>query len=162
MGSSQAIPGSRQPERTLETAPNAVLGLTNRTLPYLPRTWRVHSLLVVVIVPFVFAIAVHVIPKTTKEQREFDESRRRTPAAQADEERQSRVKLDCEVYVRQRLQVPSTADFSPSAKLSSREDGGYLVRGWVEAQNAFGAKFRRQYDCAIDGSGQVISGRTVE
>jgi len=32
----------------------------------------------------------------------------------------------------------------------------------VEAQNAFGAKLRRQYECAIDGSGQVVNESIVE
>ena len=32
----------------------------------------------------------------------------------------------------------------------------------VEAQNAFGAKLRRQYECTIDGSGHVVNGKIVE
>jgi len=29
-------------------------------------------------------------------------------------------------------------------------------------QNAFGAKLHRQYECAIDGSSQVVNGKIVE
>jgi TRAP-type uncharacterized transport system substrate-binding protein len=42
------------------------------------------------------------------------------------------------------------------------DDGGYLIRGSVDAQNAFGAMLRRNYLCAVNSCGQVVSGGVLE
>jgi hypothetical protein len=54
-------------------------------------------------------------------------------------------------FVRDRLVAPSTADFSSLADTKVTPLGGnrWSVSGWVDAQNAFGAKLRRRYSCTL-------------
>ena len=42
------------------------------------------------------------------------------------------------------------------------DDGGYLIRGSVDAQNVFGAKLRRNYLCAVDSAGRAVNGGVLE
>ena len=67
-----------------------------------------------------------------------------------------------QLYVLQHLQAPSSAAFSHSAAIAPSDDGGYLIRGSVDAQNAFGVKLRRNYLCAVDSAGRVMSGGVLE
>ncbi len=141
-----------------------VLGVMNRGLPYLPRTRRVHSLLLVVAAPFAFALAVGIVPKNAAEQHEFEESVKRAATAQAEADRQSKATSDCQSYILEHLQVPSSASLPGSPKVFrwDRQEGGYVIRGAVEAQNAFGARLRRVYECTADAGGQLVSGRILE
>jgi hypothetical protein len=141
-----------------------VRGVVNRGLPYLPRTRRVHSLLLVVAAPFVFAFAAGIVPRNAAEQRELEEGNKRAAAAQAEAERQSKATTDCQTYILEHLQVPSSASLPGSPKVFrwDRQEGGYVIRGAVEAQNAFGARLRRIYECTADAGGQLVSGRILE
>lgn len=140
----------------------ALRAIQNEGPPGFPRTRRVHSLLVVLVAPLLFAIAVAIVPKTSEEQRQFDEFQRQEAQRQAEQERRLQAHAACQVYVRERLKAPSSAEFSRSAAIAPREEGGYLIRGSVEAQNAFGVKLRRNYLCAVDPAGQVVSGSVLE
>jgi hypothetical protein len=55
-------------------------------------------------------------------------------------------------FVTDSLKAPSTADFGglseyqyPREKVTVREDGVYVVRIWVDAENSFGAKVRTHF-----------------
>ncbi len=73
------------------------------------------------------------------------------------------------VYVRNSLKSPSSADFCSSSEASVAPVGlgQYRVRGWVDAQNSFGAKLRSDFSCVVykDASGEwhgedlMITGR---
>jgi hypothetical protein len=136
--------------------------LQNQGLPSLPKTRRVHSLLLAVAAPLVFILAVAIVPKTAREQRQYDEFQRLEAQREADKEHRLQAQVGCEVYIRERLKAPSSADFSSSVAIAPREEGGYVVRGSVDAQNAFGAKLRRIYVCAVDAAGGVVTGSLLE
>ena len=69
--------------------------------------------------------------------------------------------IHCKHYVEQRLKAPSSADFSSLSnsnvtQLKQTRRGGkneikYLVTGYVDAQNSFGAKIRNNYSCTVTG-----------
>jgi hypothetical protein len=53
----------------------------------------------------------------------------------------------CRTFVKRQLKAPSTAEFSGE---TVRTDGpGWLVSGFVDAQNSFGAALRRHYSCSV-------------
>ncbi len=141
-----------------------VRGLLNRGLPYLPQTRRVHSLLLVVVAPVVLGVLGQIVPMTSAERRQSEEDARRAAAAQAETDRQSKATSDCQSYILEHLQVPSSASLPGSPKVFrwDRQEGGYVIRGAVEAQNAFGARLRRVYECTADAGGQLVSGRILE
>lgn len=61
----------------------------------------------------------------------------------------------CQDAVEEKLRAPSTAefdDYSPSRVQGADAGGGerYIVRGDVDAENAFGAKVRSRYECEIE------------
>ena len=58
-------------------------------------------------------------------------------------------------FIRRQLNSPSTADF-PSLVMNAGEvrilklnDGSYRVSAWVDAQNVFGAKLRKNWVCEL-------------
>ncbi|WP_159599305.1 DUF2510 domain-containing protein [Agromyces humi] len=57
--------------------------------------------------------------------------------------------LACEDAVKQNLKAPATADFESSARGRSP----WIVTGYVDADNAFGALVRSQYTCEVKISG---------
>jgi len=69
--------------------------------------------------------------------------------------------VHCKHYVKQRLNAPSSADFSSLndsdvVKLKTTRRGGkneikYLVTGYVHAKNNFGAQIRNNYSCKVTG-----------
>lgn len=78
-------------------------------------------------------------------------------------------------FVKQSLKSPSSADFGGvfSGEAQSYEDtvteigeGEYRVRGWVDAQNAFGATVRSDFDVTVEyiggGDWRVNSGPTLK
>lgn len=140
----------------------ALRGIQNKGLPSFPKTRRAHSLLVVLAAPFVFLVAFDLAPKTLEEQRHFDEMQRRAEQQRAEKDQRLHAHLACQTYVTERLKAPSSAEFSRSAEIVPRDEGGYLIRGSIEAQNAFGVKLRRNYLCAVDPAGQVVRGTVVE
>lgn len=61
----------------------------------------------------------------------------------------------CQEFVTRRLRAPSTAKFSSYRNTVVSKSGynSWTVRGYVDAQNAFGAQIRQQYTCDISISG---------
>lgn len=140
----------------------ALRAIQNEGLPSFPKTRRVHSLLVVLAAPLVFLTAFGLGPKTMEEQRQFDEMQQRAEQQRIEADRRRHAHLACQIYVTERLKAPSSAEFSRSAEIVPRDEGGYLIRGSIEAQNAFGVNLRRNYLCAVDPAGQVVRGTVVE
>jgi len=58
---------------------------------------------------------------------------------------------EAEEFVKKRLVAPGSAEFSGLSETSLIETspGHWVVNGWVDAQNAFGAKLRRRYKCKL-------------
>jgi hypothetical protein len=60
-------------------------------------------------------------------------------------------------FVEDHLKAPSTADFGsvfgdyqdPRECVTKLEDGGYVCRGWVDAENSFGANIRTRFVCVV-------------
>ncbi|MCG8838936.1 hypothetical protein G1K37_11315 [Tenacibaculum dicentrarchi] len=54
-------------------------------------------------------------------------------------------------FVEKRLKAPSTADFSYESEKSVQKinDTTFLVTGYVDSENSFGAKLRNNYSCKI-------------
>ena len=152
----------------------------NRGVPYLPDTGRGHSVFLILIAPAIFILAFDLGPKTfaqrqywgavkqrleeIQQEQQAEEARRRADQARRQAEENSRAKAQtrCEVYILNRLKAPSSAVFSPRAVIESRKEGGYLVGGFVEAQNMFGVMLRRNYVCELDAGGQVITADLLE
>jgi len=81
---------------------------------------------------------------------------------EAERKRQLSARAACQVHIRARLKVPSTAKFSVFPVIVPGDAGGYVVKGSVEAQNSFGAKLHREYVCAVDGRGRVLEAGLLE
>ena len=66
------------------------------------------------------------------------------------------AQTECERYVRQSLQAPSSTDFAPPGELSISGEGvgPWVVKGWIDAQNSSGTRFRSTYTCEIEFSGE--------
>lgn len=67
--------------------------------------------------------------------------------------------VDAQLAIRDRLQSPSSADFpdilSSGVRVSKTGECEYAIRSYVEAQNAFGVKLRKQWSArasSIEGS----------
>ena len=65
------------------------------------------------------------------------------------------AKVACEEMGKQELKAPSTASFSGAGSTTTiyLGTGHYHVRGWVDAQNSFGAKVRSGYTCKATNKG---------
>ncbi|MFJ4902916.1 hypothetical protein [Streptomyces sp. NPDC088727] len=60
----------------------------------------------------------------------------------------------CEKFVKERLKSPGTADFSGVSDTQIKTISGskpwrYLVTGYVDSQNGFGATVRNTYTCDV-------------
>ena len=62
--------------------------------------------------------------------------------------------IQCKDFVKARLKAPASADF-PFLDYSSANTGNetYVVRSYVDAQNAFGAKIRSNWTCQVQYRG---------
>jgi len=116
----------------------------------------------VLVSPLLFALAFGFVPKTYQEQQRLEQMQREDAQQAAEKERRVQAHSACQLYVLQHLQAPSSAAFSHSAAIVPSDDGGYLIRGSVDAQNAFGAMLRRNYLCAVDSAGRVVNGGVLE
>lgn len=73
----------------------------------------------------------------------------------------TRALVICKSIIERQLKSPTTADFGPSYETSvstlGKENGtyqdAYRVRGYVDAQNSFGAVIRTNYTCDISYNG---------
>lgn len=63
----------------------------------------------------------------------------------------------CRSFVQDRLKAPSTAKF-PVSPLAVRVAGPatWDIRGYVDAQNAFGAMLRNDYRCSVSFEGKHV------
>jgi hypothetical protein len=64
----------------------------------------------------------------------------------------SMAQIKAERFVRTTLRAPSTAKFSGSSVVE-QGNGVFVVRGAVDAQNAFGAMLRKNYVCRVQRTG---------
>jgi hypothetical protein len=68
-----------------------------------------------------------------------------------------RVKVidSCQQELQKSLKAPSTAKFSSysETEVAKADADTYLVNGWVDAQNSFGAVLRARYFCTAGKSG---------
>lgn len=72
----------------------------------------------------------------------------------ADHDQSSMAHIQCNEFVKERLKVPSTADFPFLDFRATRvADNHYIVESHVDAQNAFGAKLRSSYFCDVEWNG---------
>jgi hypothetical protein len=59
-------------------------------------------------------------------------------------------------FVERQLKAPSTAKFCDYDEASvSTADGSFVVTGWVDAQNSFGAMIRNGYVCKLHKAGDT-------
>lgn len=75
-----------------------------------------------------------------------------------DDDRGAQVKIACREWVQERLKSPGSADFSNE----SVENYGdtYVVTGYVDSDNSFGASIRNEFRCKATNSGgstQLVS-----
>jgi len=65
--------------------------------------------------------------------------------------RKSSARAECERAVRNSLRAPATASFSGVGATDVRDAGvnGWIVDGWVDSQNGFGAMLRSNYRCSL-------------
>lgn len=54
-------------------------------------------------------------------------------------------------FVERAIKSPATAKFNPfdTANVLTGANNKYIVKGWVDAQNSFGATLRNQYICEL-------------
>lgn len=71
------------------------------------------------------------------------------------EKQQSEAKWQCRQFVERSLKAPATADFQNYREFTAwgTDDGPYGVKGYVDAQNSFGAKLRTEFTCSLEKKG---------
>ncbi len=64
----------------------------------------------------------------------------------------SAAQFACQGYVQDRLKAPASAQFAPFRELaiSGSGVGPWTVRGYVDAQNSFGANLRSKFSCTVE------------
>ena len=82
------------------------------------------------------------------------------PPAASSSDKQIEAWVMAEGFVRQCLKSPGSADFGgwhepqlPDQCVADMGNGRYMVRGWVDSQNSFGALMRSQFLCTIRDKG---------
>lgn len=77
-------------------------------------------------------------------------------AAKADATAKDDAKWACRQFVERSLKAPSTADFPFVNEFTAvgKERGPYIVRGYVDAQNSFGAMLRTNFACELHTDGK--------
>lgn len=87
-----------------------------------------------------------------KERLAEEEDAKRQAEAEKNKDRSTMAAIICSNHVKNSLKSPSSADFPfgvAEGGISRRVDQVYLVRSYVDAQNAFGAQIRNWYTCGI-------------
>jgi hypothetical protein len=133
----------------------AILG---RSLPFFSRSRRAHGILLALVAIVVWAVAYQVVPKTLEEKQQEEREAQDEAARKA----LIAVQVACEFYIKARLKVPSTARFADFPAIVRNDDGSYVVKGEVDAQNAFGVMLRKPYICSVGPGGTVREGGLVE
>ena len=62
------------------------------------------------------------------------------------------ARVVCENFVSDRLKAPGSAEFN-RPEITPDRDGQWVVRGSVDADNAFGATMRVDYTCTVRDTG---------
>ncbi len=78
----------------------------------------------------------------------------RLGAASTEDEQRGAPYYACRDAARRQLRAPSTATFATLAESSRSEPGPnglFRVSGYVDAENALGAKLRRRFTCEMRG-----------
>jgi hypothetical protein len=133
-----------------------------RSVPGLP--WlrsRAHGWLMVGAAVLGLLIAYLAVPQSAEELRQQQARDAAGEARRRQEDASYRAAAACQVYIQERLKVPSSAKFS-LPPLIDRTEHGYRVGGRVDAQNALGVMLRGTYACSVDSTGRVLEGRIVE
>lgn len=69
--------------------------------------------------------------------------------------------IDCRSFVEQNLKSPASAEFpisnDPGVTIAKLGNGRWSVLGFVDAENAFGAKLRQDFGCQISYSGTRVT-----
>lgn len=96
-----------------------------------------------------------------KEKLAKQEAERLREQDKLKERRLSYAPIMCERFVKGSLKAPSTADFQPNyqMKVVPISDNEFVVGGYVDAENSFGAKIRSKFAChvlAIGDSWQLM------
>lgn len=56
----------------------------------------------------------------------------------------------CQMFVKDRLKAPSTADFPATPYANIEQDGNlWTIDAWVDAENSFGAQIRTDFHCQV-------------
>ena len=77
-----------------------------------------------------------------------------TEESPAEDDNSTMAKIQCQDFVRDNLRSPSSADFPFFAGGAvAMGNNAYMVRSYVDAQNAFGAAIRNDYVCQIRFTG---------
>lgn len=121
------------------------------------RVWpRVLILLVAIVL---FIIGGTVFERLT----ETPEERTKRVAAAAASEGTSEACVMAEKFVSRQLLSPSTAKFSGYSDTSAMNVGGgdFIVTGWVDSQNVFGATIRSTYSAFLHRSGDGWAAKNV-
>lgn len=80
-------------------------------------------------------------------KKQFEEFRRKYDSYGYDSEE---IKYIAKEAVLDKLKSPSTAKFSPSSETTVKQsDNEWIVKGWVESENSFGATLRNSYEVKI-------------
>lgn len=68
---------------------------------------------------------------------------------------QDEAKWQCRRFVERDLKAPSTASFQDARDFTvwGTDSGPYGVKGYVDAQNSFGAKLRIDFTCTLEKKG---------
>ena len=96
-----------------------------------PVRWVALAVIAPVVALLVLAVLRVETPESIAEDREWD------------------AKSVAEKFARERLKAPSTASFSAEQGIDVTADGLYIVTGYVDAQNSFGAQLRSRYACTV-------------
>lgn len=113
------------------------------------------ALLVMVVVVAVAVDRLTYEPPTSDQIEQQAKRQAERERAQAVSTAQHEARVLCRYAVEAKLRAPSTAEWEKLPKVENRGAGRYEVNGWVDAENAFGAKLRNDYRC-------VVAGRRVE
>jgi hypothetical protein len=133
-----------------------------RSVPGLPRLrGRDHGWLMVGAAVLGLLVAYLAVPRSAEELKQQQVQDRAEEARQRQNNARYRAAAACQVYIEERLKVPSSAKFSLPPHIEQTERG-YLVGGRLEAQNTFGVMLRRTYGCSVDANGHVLEGRLAE
>jgi len=96
-----------------------------------------------------------------------------TPAAQREQtlhENKIEMWVAAQGFVKRSLRAPSTASFGsvfgeyqdPDSCVTDLGGRRYRVRGWVDAENAFGAKVRSDFVCVVKDEGETWRLESIE